>query len=269
MYLSTNILLCPGSPAAAGSGGVVQSPALPQFDQAWVEQRAKKAALKLEKLDTDLKNYKSNSIKESIRRGYDDLGDHYLDCGDLQNALKAYSRSRDYCTSGKHVVNMCLNVIKVSVQLQNWSHVISYVNKAMATPDFAATEPGGGGGGAGVNAAANANKSSDANVLLTRLRCASGLAELATRKYKNAAKHFLAANVDHCDIPDMMSTQVRKETIFASTTFWLKPISFCRTLPRTADSARCRLSTARSCRRWSYPPPASSSSWSWTRNSER
>lgn len=47
------------------------------------------------------------------RRGHDDLGDHYLDCGDLSNALKCYSRARDYCTSPKHVVNMCLNVIKV------------------------------------------------------------------------------------------------------------------------------------------------------------
>ena len=54
----------------------------------WIESRSKKAALKLEKLDTDLKNYKSNSIKESIRRGHDDLGDHFLDCGDLSNALK-------------------------------------------------------------------------------------------------------------------------------------------------------------------------------------
>ena len=102
----------------------------------WIEVRTKKAALKLEKLDTDLKNYKSNSIKESIRRGHDDLGDHFLDCGDLANALKCYSRARDYCTSGRHVVNMCVNVIKVSVFLQNWSHVVSYVNKAMATPDF-------------------------------------------------------------------------------------------------------------------------------------
>lgn len=75
----------------------------------------KKAALKLEKLDTDLKNYKANSIKESIRRGHDDLGDHYLDYGDLSNALKCYSRARDYCTSSKHVIHMCLNVIKVSL----------------------------------------------------------------------------------------------------------------------------------------------------------
>lgn len=49
-----------------------------------------------------------------FRRGHDDLGDHYLDCGDLSNALKCYSRARDYCTSAKHVINMCLNVIKVS-----------------------------------------------------------------------------------------------------------------------------------------------------------
>ena len=36
-------------------------------DTQWVELTSKKAALKLEKLDTVLENYKSNSIKESIR----------------------------------------------------------------------------------------------------------------------------------------------------------------------------------------------------------
>merc|ERR1712156_906193 len=80
--------------------------------------------------------------------------------------------------------------IKVSVYLQNWSHVVSYVNKAMATPDF--TE--------------SSAKGNDAQ-LLTRLNCAYGLAELATGKYKSAAKHFLHANIDHCGIPDLMSAQ--------------------------------------------------------------
>jgi hypothetical protein len=27
-------------------------------------------------------------------------------------------RARDYCTSGRHVVSMCINVIKVSVYIQ-------------------------------------------------------------------------------------------------------------------------------------------------------
>ncbi|XP_069125139.1 COP9 signalosome complex subunit 1-like [Argopecten irradians] len=165
--------------------GVVHN--MPGLDTQWMETTAKKAALKLEKLDTDLKNYKSNSIKESIRRGHDDLGDHHLDCGDLSNALKCYSRARDYCTISKHVVNMCLNVIKVSVYLQNWSHVQSYVNKAESTPEMA--EHGKDGGQA----------------VLTKLKCAAGLADLATKKYKSAAKYFLQASFDFCDFPELLS----------------------------------------------------------------
>lgn len=155
------------------------------LDTSWIEQRSKKGQLKLEKLDTDLKNYKSNSIKESIRRGHDDLGDHYMEMGDLNNALKCYSRSRDYCTSGKHVLNMCLNVVKVSIQLQNWAHVLTYVIKAEATPEFAPNSPTG-----------------------TKFSCAAGLAELASRSFKNAAKRFLVANFDHFagDSTDILSS---------------------------------------------------------------
>ncbi|XP_042822508.1 COP9 signalosome complex subunit 1 isoform X3 [Panthera tigris] len=156
----------------------------PPLDTAWVEATRKKALLKLEKLDTDLKNYKGNSIKESIRRGHDDLGDHYLDCGDLSNALKCYSRARDYCTSAKHVINMCLNVIK------NWSHVLSYVSKAESTPEIAEQR---------------GERDSQTQAILTKLKCAAGLAELAARKYKQAAKCFLLASFDHCDFPELLS----------------------------------------------------------------
>jgi len=163
---------------------------VPALDLTWVDTRNKKFQLKLEKLDNDLKNYKSNSIKESIRRGHDDLGDHFLDGGDLANALKCYSRARDYCTSGRHVMSMCINVIKVSVYLQNWSHVISYVNKALATPELSED---------------NKVKNNEVLIVMTRLKCAGGLADLMTRKYSAAAKQFLAASLDHCDCPDLIS----------------------------------------------------------------
>ena len=52
---------------------------VPALELSWIDSRNKKFQTKLEKLDNDLKNYKSNSIKESIRRGQDDLGDHFLD----------------------------------------------------------------------------------------------------------------------------------------------------------------------------------------------
>ncbi|PIK39375.1 putative COP9 signalosome complex subunit 1 [Apostichopus japonicus] len=163
--------------------GVVHN--IPSLDTNWIETTNKKAALKLEKLDTDLKNYKANSIKESIRRGHDDLGDHYLDLGDLSNALKCYSRARDYCTSPKHIINMCLNVIKVSIHLKNWSHVLSYVTKAESSPELTEKD------------------SKDNMVIVTKLKCAAGVAELATKKYKPAAKYFLQASFDHCDFPEL------------------------------------------------------------------
>jgi COP9 signalosome complex subunit 1 len=87
---------------------------LPTFNAAWFETTTKKALAKYEKLDNDLKSYKANSIKESIRRGHDEMGDHCVDVGDLRTAVKCYSRARDYCTTNRHVVSMCLNVIKVS-----------------------------------------------------------------------------------------------------------------------------------------------------------
>jgi len=176
--------------AASDHGLAGGTGAIPALDLNYVDSKNKSAQMKLEKLDNDLKNYKSNCIKESIRRGHDDLGDHYLDCGDLSNALKCYSRARDYCTSGRHVVSMCMNVIKVSVYLQNWSHVMSYINKALVTPEL--TEPA-------------LSKNAATMGMLTKLKCAGGLADLMTRKYKSAAKQFLEANLDYCDCPDLMS----------------------------------------------------------------
>lgn len=90
--------------------------ASPTYDLSWIETTNKKAALKLEKLDSDLKSAKSLSIKDCIRRGQEDLADHFLDMGDLSNALKCYSRARDYCSASKSIVNMCFNVIKVSIK---------------------------------------------------------------------------------------------------------------------------------------------------------
>ncbi|XP_043215295.1 COP9 signalosome complex subunit 1-like [Amphibalanus amphitrite] len=172
-------------PDVTGQGGG-SAGALPLLDQQWVESQTKRAALKLEKLDNDLKNYKSNSIKESIRRGHDDLGDHYLDCGDLSNALKCYSRARDYCTSGKHMIHVCLNVIKVSAHMQQWGHVSSYVTKAESTHDENESAPW-------------------RESVQTKLHLAAGLLRLRHGAFELAAKSFLKCSFDHCDLPELIS----------------------------------------------------------------
>lgn len=45
--------------------------------------------------------------------------------------------------------------------------------------------------------------SKDNMVIVTKLKCAAGVAELATRKYKPAAKYFLQASFDHCDFSEV------------------------------------------------------------------
>ena len=47
------------------------------------------------------------------RLQHNDLGDHYYRCGDLQGALKNYTRTRDYLTSPKQLIQMCVTVSKV------------------------------------------------------------------------------------------------------------------------------------------------------------
>lgn len=45
--------------------------------------------------------------------GHNDLGDHYYYLGDLLHALKCYTNARDYLTIPVHMIEMCMNAIKV------------------------------------------------------------------------------------------------------------------------------------------------------------
>ncbi|MQL88788.1 hypothetical protein Taro_021366 [Colocasia esculenta] len=112
-------------------------------------------------------NRDTNLIKESIRMGYNDFGDFYYAHGNLGEAFKNYVRTRDYCTTSKHIIQMCLNVILVSIELGQFMHVSNYVSKAEQTPDL--HDP----------------------ITVAKLRCAAGLAFLETKKYKLAARKFL------------------------------------------------------------------------------
>ncbi|CAI5525922.1 unnamed protein product [Closterium sp. Naga37s-1] len=112
----------------------------------------------------------TNLIKESIRMGYNDLGDFFYSRGDLQQAFRCYVRTRDYCITSKHTIAMCLNVIVASVELGHFVNVSNYVQKA----ERGMTDP----------------------IVLAKLRSAAGLASLEGRKYKAAARKFVSASFD-------------------------------------------------------------------------
>lgn len=64
----------------------------------------------------------------------------------MQNAFKSYVRTRDYCTSPKHIMTMCLNAVRAAVEMNNFMHVTNYVSKAEQTPGTKVRAPGGSRG---------------------------------------------------------------------------------------------------------------------------
>lgn len=59
-----------------------------------------------------------------------DLGDHLRSMGNLQEALKYYIKTRDHCSTSEHVVEMCISVIEVSLELKDYHAISAYVSKA-------------------------------------------------------------------------------------------------------------------------------------------
>ncbi|KAK8711246.1 hypothetical protein V6N13_146534 [Hibiscus sabdariffa] len=137
------------------------------MDAAWCAMVDRKADQRKDKLESELNAYRTNLIKESIRMGYNDFGDFYYAHGALGDAFKSYVRTRDYCTTSKHIIQMCLSAILVSIEMGQFTHVTSYVSKAEQTPE--ALDP----------------------ITSAKLRCAAGLAHLESKKYKLAARKFL------------------------------------------------------------------------------
>ncbi|SJX64615.1 related to COP9 signalosome complex subunit 1 [Sporisorium reilianum f. sp. reilianum] len=99
-------------------------------DSEWIQSTQQRNNAEREKLELEMRNYQNNLIKESIRMAHRDLGDHFWDTGDYQEALKSYTKTRDYCSTTDHVIEMCMNVIAVSLRLENWSNVQTFVSKA-------------------------------------------------------------------------------------------------------------------------------------------
>jgi COP9 signalosome complex subunit 1 len=65
------------------------------FDKAWVDETERKNHLRRERLEADFSAAKASLIKEAVRIAYNDLGHHYTEVGNLQEALRAFTRTRE------------------------------------------------------------------------------------------------------------------------------------------------------------------------------
>ena len=112
--------------------------------------------------------------------GYDDLGRHFHQIGNLGEAAKAYSKEREYCQLPSHITIMIFRLINVYVDQESWLSVESNVQKLRSSTQ----KPG------------------EPDKADAKLSAVMGLAQLATRNYDTAAISFL-----NCD-PRMLQAKL-------------------------------------------------------------
>jgi COP9 signalosome complex subunit 1 len=109
-----------------------------------------------------------------------------------------------------------MNVIKASFYMQNWSNVLSYVSKAEQAIESLESTTKSTPTPSAISSMINPMEISTTNALIlsdailtSRLKVYAGIAELATKRYKLAARHFLGVSFDHCSnyFQDLISPQ--------------------------------------------------------------
>ncbi|KAJ5240877.1 uncharacterized protein N7469_002468 [Penicillium citrinum] len=154
------------------------------LDSAWVQEVQRSVRAQSDRLEHELRGYKNNLIKESIRMGNEDLGNHYYETGDLLAASKAYSRMRDYCTTPNHIASMLFKMVNVSAERGDWMGVQSNVHRLRNSQ----------------------SKPEDLLKNQPKILAALGLAQMHARSFRDAATSFLAVDPSLSDTFNEMIT---------------------------------------------------------------
>ncbi|KAK4237915.1 26S proteasome subunit RPN7-domain-containing protein [Achaetomium macrosporum] len=151
----------------------VASPSEPEatFDQAWLQTQEANNQIETNRLLTELKGYKNNLIKESIRMGNEDLGKHLESIGDLNGAAEAYAKMRPDVSTPKQFLDVGKHLVRVSIQRREWGVVSAHVSKLGGTQHV-----------------------EEERAVQPYLKVAQGIALLGQEKYKDAALSFLAVD---------------------------------------------------------------------------
>ncbi|PKI82709.1 hypothetical protein MVES_003547 [Malassezia vespertilionis] len=100
------------------------------FDEAWKEAVEARTAQDRTKLYGELRMYQNNTIDESIRMAYHDLGRHYWHTGEMEEALLHFEKARDYFSTNEHALEMYLSAMEVALYLGQYATAVAYADKA-------------------------------------------------------------------------------------------------------------------------------------------
>eukprot|EP01034_Spumella_vulgaris_P025381 gene25381-31838_t len=135
------------------------------FDENWVQITEQKVNAQVDRFEAELSAAKSTMQKESIRTAHNNLAQFHRQTGNLNEAMKCYLRTRDFCATPQHNSEMCLNIIGISIDLNQFFNANNFLNKITDT-------------------------SADI-VLSSKLKAAAGMVFLHDSLYKAAALKFL------------------------------------------------------------------------------
>ncbi|KAK5257600.1 hypothetical protein LTR16_000107 [Cryomyces antarcticus] len=160
-------------------------------DTTWVQKRNALNANETGKLESELKGYKNNLIKESIRMGNEELATHYFNIGALDHAIKAYSAMRDHCNTPKHVSEMYLKLVLVYIAQGNWLSAKSQLDRMRVL---------------------NLKLEEKARLDPTIHAC-SGLTSMCNSQYRDAANEFLQVDPSFMTEGPIANIDVKKAVL--------------------------------------------------------
>lgn len=140
------------------------------LDRAWVDRTTRENQATTKQLEAQLKSYKNNLIKDSIRMGHEDLAKHLWSTGALPQAYEALAKMRADVQLAKHVVEASKLIIELAIEQRNWIMVSNHVAKIKQLQQ---------------------DKEED-NAMQPFAHIAAGLAHLAGSSYRQAAIDFLS-----------------------------------------------------------------------------
>ncbi|KAF2818711.1 COP9 signalosome-like protein complex subunit 1 [Ophiobolus disseminans] len=160
-------------------------------DVAWAEKKTRETQQEQDRLEHELKSYKNNLIKESIRMGNEDLGHFHYDTGDYGSAHKAYMKMREHCTSTKHLADMTLRLVNTSVTQKSWLAVQTNLAKVEASQ----------------------LKGDDKAKLEPIVSACNGLAHMAINNFREAATYFLKTSPTYLTVEPAAGITWQKDVI--------------------------------------------------------
>ncbi|KAM0355457.1 hypothetical protein ACHAP4_007436 [Fusarium culmorum] len=139
-----------------------------QLETEWVDRVERENKAETTRLESQLKQYRHNLIKESIRMGNEDLGQHFEKTGNLEAAAEAYNRMRQDVTTTKHIIDCGIHLVNVYIAKRDWTMVLNNLGKIVGV-----------------------QSGDEERMYQPYTKLVSGIALLGLKHYKDAANNFL------------------------------------------------------------------------------